>query len=163
VEFKVELVRYSHTVGESGVHLQFTPAYRKPIFESPRVRKLVGLYIESKAKDMGIILAGIGIGPDHLHLFVCNFKNYSIIEVARQLKGFVSRMMRRNHKKLFKHLLWGKKFWSAGYFHRTVGAVTSEAMEFYVKNSQGRHWKKVDYEYYKYSKEKQGNLFDYAR
>jgi len=162
VEFKVELVRYSHSLGESGLHLQFTPAYRRPVFEIPKVRRLVRLYLENKTKRMGIILAGIGFGPDHLHVFVCNFKNYSIAELARQLKGFVSRMMRKNHKKLFRHLLWGDKFWTSGYFHRTVGAVTTETMKFYIEHSQDKHWKKMDYEYYKYSKEKQGNLLDFV-
>ena len=140
-EFNVELVCYSHTVGESAVHLQFTPAYRRAIFEIPIVRKLTRLYLEAKTKQMGVVLAGIGIGPDHLHMFVCGFKNYSIAELARHLKGFTSRMMRKNHWKLFKHMLWGKKFWSEGYFHRTVGAVTRDTMEFYVKNSQNKHWK----------------------
>lgn len=159
--FELELVAYSHSIGETGVHLQFTPAYRRPIFNIPKVKDLVKLYIKSKAKTMNIIIAGIGIGPDHIHLFICNFKNYSISEIVRRLKGYVSRMMRKHHKKLFKHYLWGKKFWSSGYFHRTVGAVTSDTMEFYVKHSQKRHWKSVDYEYYKHSKEKQENLMDF--
>ena len=161
-EFNVELVKYAHTVGESGIHLQFTPAYRREVFGNPKVRKLLKLYLESKTEQMGVVLAGIGFGPEHLHLFVCGFKNYSIADLARHLKEFTSRMMRKNHWNLFKDQLWGKKFWSSGYFHRTVGAVTSETMEFYVKHSQDKHWKKVDYDIYKYQKEKQGNLLDYV-
>ena len=162
MKFNVELVKYPHTVGESGVHLQFTPAYRRGIFGNPKVRKLVKLYLESKTKEMGIVLAGIGFGKNHLHLFICGFKNYSIAELTRQLKGFTSRMMRKNHWEFFKNQLWGKKFWSSGYFHRTVGAVTSETMEFYVKHSQEKHWKKVDYDAYKYQKQRKGNLLDYV-
>ena len=70
--------------------------------------------------------------------------------------------MRKNHWKFFKNQLWGKKFWSSGYFHRTVGAVTSETMEFYVKHSQEKHWSKVDYDVYKYQKQRKGNLLDYV-
>jgi len=162
VKFNVELVKYPHTVGESGVHLQFTPVYRREVFENPMVRKLLRLYLESKTKQMKVVLAGVGMGPEHVHLFVCGFKNYSIAQLVRHLKGFTSRMMRKNHYKFFNDKLWGKKFWSSGYFHRTVGAVTSDSMEFYVKHSQDKHWKAIDYDLYKLQKEKQGNLFDYT-
>jgi len=40
--------------------------------------------------------------------------------------------------------------------------VTSDSMEFYVKHSQDKHWKAIDYDLYKLQKEKQGNLFDYT-
>ena len=99
---------------------------------------------------MGIVLAGVGIGSEHLYLFVCDFKNWSITDVAKELKGFTSRMTRKNHQKFFKHYLWGKKFWSSEYFHRTVGVVTSYSMKFYVKHNQNKHWKKVEYDVYKH-------------
>ena len=153
MNFGIELVRYSHTVGESCLHLQFTPAYRKPLFADKRVKKLVELYLLAKADELEIVIAGLGFGPNHLHVFICNWKNYSISKLVKRLKGFVSRMMRKNHWKLFKHLLWGKKFWSEGYFHRTVGSVTKDAMEFYVSHSQDKHWEAVDYDVYKYQKQ----------
>mgnify|MGYP001559564004 FL=1 len=62
-------------------------------------------------------------------------------------------MMRKNHMDLIKDKLWGKKFWSEGYFYRTVGAVTKESVQFYIEHSQKKHWKAVDYQYYKYEKE----------
>ncbi len=148
MDFKIELVRYSHTVGESGLHLQFTPAYRKPIFADEQVKKLVELYLLSKAEELKVAVAGIGFGPDHMHIFICNWKSYSIEDLAKHLKGFVSRMMRKNHWKLFKKDLYGKKFWSEGYFHRTIGSVTKEAMEFYINHSQDKHWEFVDYDAY---------------
>jgi REP element-mobilizing transposase RayT len=41
---------------------------------------------------------------------------------------------------MFHDKLWGKKFWSSGYFHRTVGVVTAETVRRYVKESQKKHW-----------------------
>ena len=155
----IELVRYSHTVGESCLHLQFTPAYRKPIFADKRVKRLTELYLLSKADELGIVIAGLGFGPDHMHVFICNWKNYSIDELVRLLKGFISRMMRKNHWKLFKKDLYGKKFWSDGYFHRTIGSVTKGAMEFYISRSQGKHWEPVDYDVYRYQKQLSLNQF----
>ncbi|MBW2044756.1 MAG: transposase [Deltaproteobacteria bacterium] len=32
------------------------------------------------------------------------------------------------------------KFWTGGYFYRTVGAVNSETVSRYVEHSQSKHW-----------------------
>jgi len=48
--------------------------------------------------------------------------------------------MRQGHKQLFESKLWGRKFWSAGYFHRTVGAITTETVKHYITEGQKKHW-----------------------
>ena len=53
---------------------------------------------------------------------------------------YSSRKMRKGHKYLFRDKLWGNKFWTSGYFHRTVGVVTAETVRRYVKESQKKHW-----------------------
>ena len=60
--------------------------------------------------------------------------------LARELKSYASRKMRKDHSYLFCNQLWGKKFWSAGYFHRIVGVVTAEMVRRYVKESQKKYW-----------------------
>jgi hypothetical protein len=42
--------------------------------------------------------------------------------------------------------LWGDSFWSDGYFYRSVGSTTAEAVQYYVEHSQRRHWMRYDYE-----------------
>jgi len=130
----------SHTVGESNLHLQFTPAYRRDIFADPLVRELTIAYLVERAQQLNIFISAVDCGPDHIHLFVENWKNWSISELARELKKYVSRKMRKGHKYLFQDKLWGDKFWTYGYFHRTVGAVTKDTVKRYVKESQKKHW-----------------------
>src|SRR3989344_4117655 len=67
-------------------------------------------------------------------------KNHSVVQVAKLLKGFSSRMMRKHHRDLFMDKLYGKKFWSGGYFYRTVGAINAETVQRYVEQSQSKHW-----------------------
>jgi len=43
-------------------------------------------------------LAGLGLGPDQIHLFISGWKNYSIAELAQQFKGVVSKTIRKLHK-----------------------------------------------------------------
>ncbi len=126
---KVELLSSSHAVGEANYHLQFTPAYRRHIFANDTVRILTRDYILSAARRQKITVAAIGFGPDHCHVFTNRSKNHSVAKVANILKGFSSRMMRKNHWDLFRSQLYGDKFWSSGYFYRTVGAVNADTVD----------------------------------
>jgi len=92
--------------------------------------------------ELKVEILGYGFGPDHLHLFVANLRFVSEIEFVRQIKGFSSRMMRKNFWNLFKHLLWGKKFWTEGHFYRSVGEVNKETMKHYIEECQDKHWDK---------------------
>jgi len=139
-----ELRTSAHSVSECNLHLQFTPAYRKPIFENWLVRELTSAYMVMKAREMGVEISALEFGPEHTHIFVRECIKYAPCEIVRRLKGYSSRMMRKEHKYLFSNMLWGKKFWSGGYFCRTVGVVTTETVKKYIEESQKKHWTQRD-------------------
>lgn len=136
---KFELLSGAHSVGEANYHLQFTPAYRRDLFADESVRVLTRDYIVAAAARHSIVIAAIGFGPDHVHVFTERCKNLGCAQVARILKGFSSRMMQRHHAKLFANKL-RSRFWSSGYFYRTVGMVNAETVRIYVSQSQEKHW-----------------------
>ena len=68
---KHELIRSAHAVGESGYHLQLTPAYRQKIFEEPLVRELTLGYIAEKLKQFHVVLSGYGFGES---IFIFSFQ-----------------------------------------------------------------------------------------
>ena len=140
---KFEVRSYSHSVGEFNFHIQLTSAYRKPIFVDERVRKLTKAYLLEKARFLKVNVKAVEFGPDHVHIFVVNCKNFSPAKLIQQLKGFSSRMMRKNHWNLFRHYLWGNKFWSEGYFCRSIGATTTDAVKYYIEKSQQKHWEEL--------------------
>ena len=141
---KQELVISSHSVGESNFHIQLTPAYRRDVFADKLVQELTMAYIFVKLKELKIQLLAHNFGPDHLHIFVSNVRFASEIELVRQIKGYSSYMMRKGHREMFKHKLWGNKFWSEGHFYRSVGMVNKETMQHYIEECQEKHWEKVD-------------------
>jgi len=152
---KNDLRSSGHTIGETNLHLQFTPAYRRDIFTEQMTRELTVAYIVQRAQEMKVEIAAIECGPDHLHLFVKHWKNWKIPVLAGQLKTYSSRMMRKGHRCLFSKKLWGKKFWSSGYFHRTVGAVTAETVKRYITEGQKKHWEETE-------QNEQRTLYNYA-
>ena len=137
---KIGVRSYKHAVGEFNFHIQITPAFRQDPFEDDRVLRLTKSYISAKMEELKIEIVAMEFGPDHLHIFVANCKNYAPCKIVQYIKGFSSFMLRKNHWELFKHKLWGDKFWSEGYFCRSIGSTTSEAVEFYIKESQQKHW-----------------------
>ena len=90
-----ELRSSGHTVGETNLHLQFTPAYRRDIFNESLTRELVIAYLVERAQQMKVEVAAIECGPEHLHLFVKQWKNWKIPVLAGQLKTYSSIMMRK--------------------------------------------------------------------
>ncbi len=143
---RFEVRSYSHCVGEFNYHIQITPAYRVKVMENDRISLLVKAYITAKLDELKVQIVTMKGGPDHLHIFVKNCKNIAPAKLIGQLKGFSSYMMRKNHKKMFGFYLWGDKFWSEGYFCRSIGSTTTEAVEYYIEHSQDKHW--VDYDEY---------------
>ena len=144
----IRICSYSHSVGEFNYHIELTPAYRQDVLEIEKVNRLVKAYIKAKAGDLMVQIVEMRGGPDHLHIFVANCKNIAPCKLIQQLKGFSSYMMRKNHKNLFNDRLWGKKFWTEGYFCRSIGSTTTDAVEYYIKYSQDKHWVNEDYEVY---------------
>ena len=137
---KIKTRSYSHAVGEFNFHIQLTSAYRRQIFADEKVMKLTKAYLVAKIDGLKINLVAMEFGPDHVHIFVADCKNHAPCKLIQFLKGFSSRMMRKNHWSLFRVALYGDKFWSAGYFCRSIGETTSEAVEHYIKESQSKHW-----------------------
>jgi putative transposase len=134
------LLASAHSVGESNLHLQLTPAYRRDVFVSRVLRDVTTSLFLEEARHLGVTLAALDFGPDHLHLFVTEWRRWSIAALTQRFKGAVSRALRRDYRYLFADKLWGDKFWTAGYFYRTVGVVTAETVRRYVQESQRKHW-----------------------
>jgi len=132
----IELISSSHSVTETNLHLQLTPAFRRDVFENELVRILMRDYMLAQAKRKKFEITALGFGDDHVHVFVTKWKNFAPAKLAQLIKGFTSRMMRKHHFTLFKDKLWGDAFWSGGYFCRTVGAVNAETVKRYVEESQ---------------------------
>jgi hypothetical protein len=53
----------------------------------------------------------------------------------------------------------GDAFWTAGYFYRSVGATTNEAIQYYLEHSQRKHSMAVDYHTYLHSKQQRLNNY----
>lgn len=144
----VEIVCSRHSVGGSNYHLQFTPKYRRCVFEDIRIRMECERLAMEKAKQLGVDIGAIEFGPDHMHLFVTGCRNYSVSQLVQHFKGYISRYIRLEYANKLRPYLWGDSFWSDGYFYESVGRVTAENVKFYIERQQKKHWINIDYDVY---------------
>ena len=146
----MELVRGHHSVGEANLHLQFTAKYRRDVFRDVVVRRVCEDSFHEAADRLGIVIHALAFAPDHVHVFVGACRLHSVAELVRRLKGASSRRIRLACWDRISGKLWGKAFWSGGYFYRSVGSTTNKAIQYYVENSQSKHWHALDYEEYRH-------------
>jgi putative transposase len=156
----MELVRSAHSLGEANFHFQFTPKYRRDVFRDGEVKRVCEVSFRETAARYGFAVHAVEFGPDHAHIFVGACKNLAVSVLARLLKGASSRRLRMQCWDRIHGKLWGDSFWSDGYFYRSVGATTNEAIKYYLEHSQRKHWEAVDYHIYLQSKQKM--LSDYT-
>ena len=155
----IELVRSAHSLGEANFHMQFTPKYRRDVFRDGEVRMVCEESFRETAARYGFAVHAIEFGPEHVHVFVGACKNLAVSELARLLKGASSRRLRSQCWDRFRGKLWGDSFWTDGYFYRSVGATTNEAIKYYLEHSQRKHWEAIDYHIYLQSKQRSLNEY----
>jgi len=145
----MEFDKYSHSLGESNFHFQFTPKYRRDVFRDVIIKKACEESFLRIAVKYKMVVRALEFGPDHVHLFLGNCKKYSVPQVAQYFKGASSRELRKKYMDRVNIKLYGDSFWSDGYFYESVGRVTSESVEYYIKRQQGKHWADADFEVHK--------------
>ena len=121
----------SHVVYECKYHIIWVPKYRYPILTGQvalRVRELVRQI--SMANEVEIITGSIS--SDHIHIFVSIPPSLSISKFVQFVKGATSRKLQLEFDALRKRY-WGQHIWARGYFVATVGSVTEEMIQEYIR------------------------------
>ncbi len=126
----MEFDRYSHSLGESNYHFQFTPKYRRDVFRDVILKKACEKSFLRIAEKYKMIVRAL-----EFDLFVGNCKKYSVPQIAQYFKGASSRELREQYWEHVRINEYGDSFWSDSYFYESVGRVTSESVEYYIKST----------------------------
>ena len=121
----------SHTKWKCQYHIVFIPKYRKKILYG-RVKNDVREIISTlcKYKDVDNIVGAVCV--DHIHLSVAIPPKISISNFMGYLKGKSTLMLYDRHPELQSK--WDKAFWARGYYVETIGNITDEAVQKYIKD-----------------------------
>jgi len=133
------LKHFKHAVGQNCFHLVWKVKYSYTVLARLSLRCCVEGIINLVSLEKGWEIYELKVMPDHVHLFISFPPNVSPTYVFAVLKAKTAGALFRNFSWLRKHFRKGH-FWSPGKFYRSVGNVTYDVIQNYIKYSQGS-WK----------------------
>lgn len=127
--------RWTHSnkaVYNLGYHLIWCPKYRRKVLTGEietRFKEL--LLVKSKELDCKIEIQEIM--PDHVHIFIKSNPTLAPHFIVQQLKGFTSRILRKEFKELRSRL---PTLWTRSYFCESVGHISEETVKKYIEEQK---------------------------
>jgi len=118
-------------------HLIFVCKYRKQLLV--KLGEQIKIIFTVIARTQNINIVEMEVDKDHIHLLVQYNPTQSILSIVRSFKQLSTyRIWRQNDNQFYlrKHFWKEKTFWSDGYFSCSIGNVSREVIEQYIK-SQG--------------------------
>jgi len=126
--------RSTTTVYNIGYHLIWCPKYRRKILVGEVAERLKELFLQ-KAGEIGVEIAQMEVMPDHVHLFVKADPRNSPHIIVCQLKGYTSRMLRKDFPFLKS---WLPSLWTRSYYCETVGHISEDTIKKYIEEQKGK-------------------------
>jgi putative transposase len=118
-------------------HLIFVCKYRKQLLV--KLGEQIKIIFAVIVRTQNINIVEMEVDKDHIHLLVQYNPTQSILSIVRSFKQLSTyRIWRQNDNQFYlrKHFWKEKTFWSDGYFSCSIGNVSREVIEQYIK-SQG--------------------------
>ena len=131
----MSLRSFSYAYGDSNCHIVLVSKYRKDIFKNIHAARGWKLVFQEIAEQHGYRILALEVMEDHVHLFLEMHPTHSLSRTFQLFKGISARKLFWRFPSL-KKKLWGGHLWSRGKFFRSVGEVTTEKVEFYIKETQ---------------------------
>jgi putative transposase len=131
-----ELTSFSHGYGQLMGHIVLVPYRRKKIFKRDDIKFCAENIFKAISRKYEFEIIEMRILEDHVHFFLSMKPSHNVSTVIQCLKGISAKHLREMYPELKAYS--SKHLWSAGKFFRSVGAVTADTVEYYIKESQGK-------------------------
>ena len=126
-------------------HLVCPIKYRRKIFTESNTQTLKSICLELGIRYEYVFLE-IGIDEDHVHFLIQTVPNILISEMVKTIKSITAKKMFEIHPEV-KTFLWGRQFWTDGYYLNTVGQYGNLKMiENYVKNQGIKNYQQIHHQ-----------------
>src|SRR3989338_948168 len=136
--FEDKYERGNHSVGISMWEFEFCPKCRYKIFRKWKYRKLAEVCLRRAASEHKIKWIELNVQPDHVQGTATIPMTMAPTMALQLLKGRSSYLFFRNHEKIRFRYPKGH-LWARGKFGATLGFITVEAANNYVRNKDRHH------------------------
>ena len=138
----MELHSYAHKVGINIHHLEWRTKYRYKILKQNKYKKLCEDCIKRVAEKHNIKIRELFVMPEHTHISCELPPSMSQSKALQLLKGGSSYLIFRKQEKFRLRYPRGH-FWSPGAYAGSVGYNAVDVVDFYVKNQENIHQKRL--------------------
>lgn len=125
-------IHSSTTVFNLGYHLIWCPKYRRKVLTGDVENRLREL-LDYKSKNIGCFIEIKEIMPDHVHIFIKAKPTLAPHFIVQQLKGYTSRMLRREFPALKSRI---PTLWTRSYYCESVGHISEETIKKYIEDQK---------------------------
>ena len=129
----------SHNKTRLVYHFVCPIKYRRDVLADGVAQTLKEICLEIQAR-FDIHFLEIGTDEDHVHFLIQTVPTASPSSVIQNIKSNIGRELFKQRPEI-KRMLWGGKFWSAGFYANTVGEHTEDVIRNYVHN-QGKRYER---------------------
>ena len=136
--YEHEYVRRNHIVGISRWEFEWCPKYRYKMFKKWKYRKLIEACVRRAASLHGIKWIELNVQPDHIQGTASIPMSMSPSKALQYLKGISSKLFFEKNPKARLRYPRGH-LWSRGKFAASLGFITVEAANEYVRNQDKHH------------------------
>jgi len=135
----MEILKHAkHSIGQSAYHIVWRPKYNVPVFSREDYRDIAESAIKEVAKKWNIEIKVLKVMPNHVHCFAEIPTTMTLSFAIQILKGGSSKIFFEKCKHWQEYFHKGHEkahLWSPGKFYRSVGCVTEDVVENYIRNS----------------------------
>ena len=115
-------------------HIIFVCKYRRKLFFEP-IKEEIKQIIFDISKESDFEILEMETDEDHIHFLIKSEPKVSVLAIVRRLKQESTIRLWRTQKEYLKKYYWNENtLWSDGYFASTIGNVSKEAAEYYIRN-----------------------------
>jgi len=143
----VEIKHNKHSIGQLAYHFVWRPKYNVSVFSEKEKHDYMVRALRAIADKWDVEVYEVEVMVNHIHLFVEVPSTMTVSFAFQILKGGSARLFFKRFPEWRKYFHRGHEkahLWSPGKFFRSVGSVTAEVVEKYIRNSNS--W---DFEYLK--------------
>lgn len=115
-------------------HLIFVTKYRQQMFTTPELVQEMKDILNRIAELAEVTIESMEVLPEHVHMLISFKPKYAPTDVVKNIKGKSARIFFKNHPDIASQKMWGGHLWSKSYYMSTVGTMSKEVAETYIKN-----------------------------
>lgn len=135
----IQIKSTRHCKYQSGHHFVWIPFKRRRIFKNEEIVEATKRHVIESIERNDMSLIAIEVDRtlmDHIHVFVSIPPRMSASEAVNIMKGYSSRMLRKEFQWLID-LYQKDQLWARSYYWGTTGNVSAQTVKRYIEECQG--------------------------